>query len=251
MYLACALVFLTTYLLNVTYVTVFYHRGFAHGAVTMSRRVRHFIAATGNWVTGLDPKAWACMHRQHHQFADAAEDPHSPANLGVPGVMLGQLRAYERNLSLLINGHPTTAAVVADLDFPVSWVNRRTWTLPYLMHFAIAAALVVAFQSWLLGAAWFFGLMSHPVQGWMVNALGHAYGYRNFDTPDRSRNNPLVAWFVVGEGYQNNHHFAPRNARMSVKWFEFDSGYLLCRALELLGVISIVRPDGDHKPVTA
>jgi hypothetical protein len=38
---------------------------------------------------------------------------------------------------------------------------------------------------------------------------------------------------------------------MSVKWFEFDSGYLLCRALELLGVISIVRPVGDHKPVTA
>ncbi len=42
-------------------------------------------------------------------------------------------------------------------------------------------------------------MMSHPVQGWMVNALGHAVGGRNFDTPDDSRNNTVVSWLVSGE----------------------------------------------------
>ncbi len=249
-YILCFSVFVACYLLNTIFVTVFYHRGLAHGALELKPWVRRLVGHTGNWVTGIDPKAWACMHRQHHQFADTERDPHSPRRFGVPGVLLGQLTSYKAILALLIEEHPKYTQLVADLDFPVSWINRKHWAIPYAVHFAVALALGLFAHAWLLGAAYFLGLMSHPVQGWMVNALGHAYGYRNFATPDDSRNNTLVAWLVVGEGYQNNHHQNPRSPNMAVKWFELDLGYLVCCLLALLGLITIPQVDATASTET-
>ena len=60
--------------------------------------------------------------------------------------------------------------------------------------------------SYWIGFGYFFGIMSHPLQGWMVNALAHKYGGRNFNSSDDSRNNHFVALVAFGEGFQNNHH---------------------------------------------
>ena len=241
-YFACLGVFAVTYLLNITYITVFYHRGLTHGAVRLSPFARRLVAGTGNWVTGLDPKGWSCMHRLHHLHSDTPLDPHSPRRFGIFGLMLGQLASYNSVLRKLNRNDPVTSRIVSDLDFPVSWLNRkRLWYVPYLMHVAIWLGLGFGFDAWLLGYAYFAGMMSHPIQGWMVNAFGHAYGYRNFATGDDSRNNTLVAWLVAGEGYQNNHHRYPKSAKFSVKWFELDMGYGLCLALESLGLIEIER----------
>jgi len=98
------------------------------------------------------------------------------------------------------------------------------------------------------GAAYWLGIMSHPVQGWMVNAFGHAYGYRTFDTPDHSRNNTLVAWLVFGEGYQNNHHHAPTSPKFSVLPGEIDLGYLLCRGAVRLGMIERLASNCEWRP---
>ena len=68
----CGSVFLAALFVNALYITVFYHRGLAHGAVRLHPHMRRFVAATGVWVTGVDPKSWCCMHRLHHKHADAA-----------------------------------------------------------------------------------------------------------------------------------------------------------------------------------
>jgi len=232
-------VFALGYTLNMTYISVFYHRALAHRAVRLPPRVERFVVATGSWLTGLDPKAWVGMHRRHHADSDGPSDPHSPRNAGVLGVFRAQLRAYERELFGLLAHHPRVAARVRDLEFPVSWCNRRgMWWLPYALHAALATALAVATAP-LVGVAWFAGLMSHPVQGWAVNALGHAYGRRRFATPDDSRNNLLVALLAFGEGLQNNHHHRPASARFAARWYEPDLGYALCRALARLGIVDL------------
>ena len=221
--------FLAGYFLNIFYITVLYHRGLAHGSVVLNPWMRKWAVATGSWVTGVDPKAWACMHRLHHRHSDTKEDPHSPSNEGVFGVMLGQLHSYERIMVGLIKKYPEFTEVVKDLNFPVNWVNRKKiWWLPYLVHVMIAFALGTAFHSGLLGAAYWLGIMSHPFQGWLVNAFAHRYGYRNHSTDDQSVNNTWVAWLVMGEGYQNNHHARPDSAQFSERWFEFDGGYWMC-----------------------
>lgn len=239
-WILCAVVFFAAYLINILYVTVFYHRALTHSAVKLSPGVQKFVVWSGNWVTGLDPKGWTCMHRLHHQYSDTPKDPHSPVQAGIFAVLLIQLRSYQRTLLGLIAGKPYYADVVKDLEFPVNWLNRKgLWLLPYLLHAGVALVIGFAFHAWLLGACYWLGMMSHPVQGWMVNALAHHFGYRNFETPDNSRNNTMVSWLVFGEGYQNNHHYYPQSARFSVKWFEVDTGYLLCRGLQMLGVLTV------------
>ncbi len=238
---ACVAVFVSAYLLNIFYITVLYHRGLTHGAVKLRPFTRFLAVHTGSWVTGLDPKGWSCMHRLHHLHSDTPEDPHSPSHHGLLELMLVQLRSYNRVLVRLIRKAPTETELVKDLDFQVSWLNRRgLWSLPYALHATVTLAIGYFGHAWLLGAAYYFGMLSHPIQGWMVNALAHRFGYRNFATGDDSRNNPFVALLVFGEGYQNNHHHAPRSANFAAKAGEYDLGYLLCRGAARLGLIEIV-----------
>jgi stearoyl-CoA desaturase (delta-9 desaturase) len=240
----CIAMFLATYFINLVYVSVFYHRGLAHGALVLKPWLRWFVVATGNWVTGIDPKAWVCMHRRHHMFSDTERDPHSPVHLGLLGVATAQLRGYQRTLASLLVGRRDYVEVVADLDFEVNGLNaKRLWWAPYALHVGLAVALgIIAHQPW-LGVAFLLGATSHPLEGWLVNALGHAVGYRNFNTPDNSRNNLAVAWLVMGEGLQNNHHQRPASANFSVRWWEPDAGYFVCRVLERLGWVELGRVD--------
>lgn len=241
--LLCLAVFALAYLLNILTISVGYHRGLAHGAVTLHPGLRRLVVATGSWITGLDPKAWVVMHRMHHAFADTPDDPHSPKNVGLIGIGLEQLRSYERTLRGLNKGDPRYTAHAYGLDFELNWLNRtKRWYLPYLLHTAIAAALLAGGFG-LLGLAYLLGIMSHPVQGGLVNALGHAVGGRNFDTEDDSTNNLLVAWLVFGEGLQNNHHQHPRSANFAYRAWEPDLGYLACRGLDAVGLLSVDRAE--------
>jgi len=238
----CLSVFALTYLINIFYISVLYHRGLTHSAVTLGSAARRFVASTGNWITGMDPLAWCCMHRMHHRYSDTPLDPHSPVTRGVWPVFMAQLDSYKSTLKGLLKGEDFYVSQVRDLDFPVSWLNRKKrWALPYLLHAGIGLVLAIGFRVPLLGLSYWLGMMSHPIQGWMVNALAHSWGHRNFSTPDNSRNNTLVAWLVMGEGFQNNHHFSPASARFSYQRWEVDLGYVLCLIAEKAGVLQVRR----------
>ncbi len=231
------LVFLLGYLINIFYITVLYHRGLTHQSVLLKPALLKWLQWTGIWVTGLDPKAWACMHRLHHMHSDTERDPHSPQVYGVFGVALGQLRAYEKTLRRLIGRSPEYLRIVSDIPFPVNFLNRkRLWLLPYLVHLLLGIVVGFYFSPW-IGLAYYAGIMSHPVQGWLVNALAHKYGYRNFLTKDHSTNNWLVSLLVFGEGYQNNHHARPKRANFAIKARELDLGYYLCLVSQKLKIL--------------
>ncbi|NMO15676.1 acyl-CoA desaturase [Pyxidicoccus fallax] len=242
MYLAtCGAVFLAAYLLNILTITVGYHRGLAHKAVRLHPALRGLVIAGGNWLTGLDPKAWVVMHRLHHEHSDTPLDPHSPVNVGILGIGMEQLRSYKRVIVGLLKNEPEYTRYAKDLDFPLNTLNRTgRWYLPYVLHGVVGLALGLGI-GWLLGAAYFLGMMSHPVQGGLVNSLGHAVGGRNFDTSDNSRNNHLAAWLIFGEGFQNNHHRYPGSASFSYHRHEIDLGYGACVLLEKLGLATIQR----------
>src|SRR5204862_7852522 len=128
-----------------------------------------------------------------------------------------------------------------DLEFPLNPLTRSgRWYVPYVVHAAVALALGFG-AGWLLGAAYFLGMMSHPVQGAIVNSLGHAFGGRNFETPDNSRNNHLAAWLILGEGFQNNHHRFPGSATFAYRRHEVDLGYYACVLMGWLGWLEIHR----------
>lgn len=237
--LACFAVLIGGFYLTLVYITVFYHRALTHRAVILSPGLKKFILLTGNWLTGIEPKTWICMHRRHHLYADKPLDPHSPKNHTIPSIIWVQLKAYEKTTQELNNNHRDYTRIVKDLDFPVHYLNRNgLWFLPHLLHAGIAAFIAIHFHAYILGICYWLGMNAHPVQGWLVNAFGHSKGYRNFNTPDASTNNLPVGYLVMGEGFQNNHHHDARQAKFSVKWWEVDMGYSLCKVLEFLGLLT-------------
>ena len=60
----------------------------------------------------------------------------------------------------------------------------------------------------------------------VINGLAHWVGYRNGDTRDHSRNLVPIGIIVGGEELHNNHHLDPASPRLSLKWWEFDIGWM-------------------------
>ena len=104
---------------------------------------------------------------------------------------------------------------------------------PVLLAAAAGAgrrALCVGGLPWLV---WGFCLptMTLGHATFAINTVNHLFGARRFDTIDESRNNPLTAFFAVGEGWHNNHHRYQRAARNGFYWWEFDLTWYVIRAM--------------------
>ena len=88
----------------------------------------------------------------------------------------------------------------------------------------------------------------------IINGLGHYWGYRNFEAQDASTN--ISPWGIIigGEELHNNHHTYPTSAKLSVKPFEFDIGWMYIRILARLGLARVKKTAprahyGSVKPV--
>lgn len=229
--------FLLGYTLNMFYITVLYHRGLAHGSVKLGPKMLRFLEKTGIWVTGLDPKAWALMHRMHHLHSDQEKDPHSPLHGGIFKVWISQYRSYRFFFERMKQeDDPELNKVMSDIPLKVGQINSN---LPYIVHISIAIILGIYFESTITGLGYFLGIMGHPVQGWMINALAHSYGARSYETNDNSRNNLILGYLIFGEGLQNNHHAFPGRANFAIKSPEFDPGYVLCKISSRLNLIRL------------
>jgi stearoyl-CoA desaturase (delta-9 desaturase) len=78
-----------------------------------------------------------------------------------------------------------------------------------------------------------------PFLGGVVNGIGHAWGYRNFEIKDASRNIVPLGVVLAGEELHNNHHADPRSARFRRRWFELDVGWVYIRILASLGLAQV------------
>ena len=61
-------------------------------------------------------------------------------------------------------------------------------------------------------------------------------GYRNYDTPDDSRNLWWVGLLAYGEGWHNNHHAFSDCARHGHRWWEVDMTYMAICVMEKFGL---------------
>jgi stearoyl-CoA desaturase (delta-9 desaturase) len=75
-----------------------------------------------------------------------------------------------------------------------------------------------------------------------INTVNHLWGSRRFDTIDESRNNPITAFFAVGEGWHNNHHRYQRSARNGFYWWEFDPTWYAIKAMSWVGLAWDIQP---------
>ena len=225
-----------------------FHRLLTHRSFSCPLWLEHALATLAVFSVQDSPPHWVAAHRKHHQFADEEYDPHSPL-AGFFWAHMGWLlvRVEDMKRGPLIERYAKD--IIRDPYY--AWLERRNnWIrvalLSWLGFFAAGFA-VVALSGRSLAEAAQFGL-SLLVWGaalrtvvvwhitWLVNSATHVWGYRNYNTPDVSRNNMLIALLTSGEGWHNNHHADSRSARHGHKWWELDLTWLTIRLLMLLGL---------------
>jgi stearoyl-CoA desaturase (delta-9 desaturase) len=76
---------------------------------------------------------------------------------------------------------------------------------------------------------------------WFVNSASHLFGYRTYETGERSTNCWWVALLTYGEGWHNNHHAFQYSARHGLKWWETDITWMTIQLLQTLGLAHRVK----------
>ncbi len=220
--------------------TAGYHRYFAHRAFKTSRVMQFLLAYLGACAAQRGPLWWAGHHVQHHRAADTPEDIHSPVRRGFWWSHVGWTFAPEYA--------PTPEKALPDYaKYPeLRWLNKYdkvaplTWAVAcYLVGAALQAMAPSLGTSGFQMVIWGFVVPTVTLYHatFCVNSACHLWGRRRYETNDRSRNNPLVAFFTMGEGWHNNHHKFPPAARQGVAWWEVDLTYIILRGMERLGLV--------------
>lgn len=216
-------------------VTLFLHRAQTHRGVKL-----HALAATPMriwlWLsTSIVTKEWVACHRKHHAFADREGDPHSPLLEGLRNVVLKGAFYYRqaiRQPGLLEKYGKGT---------PNDWLER--WVLARVNWaglIVMAAVDVYLFGVFVGALVWAAQMVWIPFwAAGIINGVGHALGYRNFNVKDASKNISPIAIWLGGEELHNNHHADPRSAKFKARWFEFDVGWAYLRVLEFFGLAKI------------
>jgi len=217
-------------------VTIYLHRHQAHRALDLHPVMVHLFRFWLWLTTGIVTREWVAVHRKHHAKCETPDDPHSPQVEGIGTVLWQGYELYRREAgnraTLEHYGHMT----------PDDWLERHV----YARFPSFGIALLLLLDMALFGMA---GLVLWAVQmvwipfwaAGVINGLGHYLGYRNYETPDASRNILPLGLFIGGEELHSNHHAFPSSARFSSKWWEFDLGWMYIRLLSLLRLAKIKR----------
>ena len=235
--------------ITIAAVTIFLHRSQAHRALDLGPIPSHFFRFWLWLTTGMVTKEWVAIHRKHHAKCETVDDPHSPVTKGIETVLLrgSELyRAEAKNQETLSKyGHGT----------PDDWIERNLYSRFSWQGVGLMLILDLALFGGLGATVWAVQMLWIPITAaGIINGIGHYWGYRNFEAPDASTNISPIGIIIGGEELHNNHHTYPTSAKLSVKPYEFDLGWLYIRILETVGLASVKKTPpklafGDIKPV--
>ena len=238
-------------------VTVFLHRHQAHRALDLHPAVAHFFRLWLWLTTGQVTKEWAAIHRKNHAKCEQPDDPHSPQVYGIRKVLFqgAELyRAESKNKETMVRyGHGT----------PDDWIERNLYTrfswqgVGLMMVIDLSLFGALGLTVWAVQMAW-----TPITAAGIINGAAHYWGYRNFESPDASTNISPWGIIIAGEELHNNHHTYPTSAKLSVKPYEFDIGWMYISILQFAGLAHVkktppkaaygdVRPVADEKTLEA
>lgn len=226
------LITLTLTQITIFGVTLYLHRSQCHRSLELHPIVQYFFRLWLWLTTGMNTKTWVAVHRKHHAYSETVNDPHSPLIVGLKKVLLEGAELYRQATKkdpALMERYGNGA--------PDDWIENKLYT-PHGVLGLIVTLLIDVFMFGVPGITiWAIQMMWIPLfAAGGINGIGHYYGYRNFITPDTSRNIYPWAFFIGGEELHNNHHTYANAAKFSVHWWEFDIGWLMIRILQFFGL---------------
>ena len=204
-----------------------YHRYFSHRAYSTGRVFQFILAVLAQSTAQKSVLWWAAKHRHHHLHSDTRQDVHSPRHTGFLYSHVGWIFSRQ---------HAATDLVKID-DFArypeLMWLHR--FELVPAVATAILCFLIAGWSGLVVGFFWSTVLVYHAT--FCINSLAHVRGKKRYVTGDDSRNNWLLAFFTMGEGWHNNHHAYQSSVRQGFKWWEIDPTYYILKALSWLGIV--------------
>lgn len=206
-------------------IAVGYHRIFSHKTHNLPKWKENIILFFATFAGQGSSIFWAALHRgYHHPFSDSEKDLHSPKVYGKLNAFIGwYFKITEKN-------SPVKIKYAFDLLRKPNHIFFHKNNLLILW----GVPVIVSFFDWRLALTG-FSLVTFIgcLQDNIVNVYGHCnslFGYRNFETNDRSHNNLILGYISWGQGWHNNHHYRPSSfdfgKSISGKWWEIDFSYL-------------------------
>ena len=226
--------FAVLYWTTVLGVTLGLHRLVAHRSLVVPVWLERILVIMATLACQSGPIEWVALHRHHHRYSDQTNDHHDAGR----GLWWAHSEWMLHEIPALDHMDRFAGDLLADPFF--RWLDR--WFLQ--LQIPLGRGLywygeVAQVHGGGLGLVlWAIPLRLVVVYHvtWFVNSATHAFGYRNFDSPDLSRNCWWVAVLSFGEGWHNNHHAYPSSARHGLRWFEFDITWQHVKALRRLGL---------------
>jgi len=220
--------------ITIAAVTIYLHRCMAHRGLDLHPIPSHFFRFWLWLTTGMVTKEWVSIHRKHHAKCERDGDPHSPKVFGLKKVLLEGSELYRAESkvdeTLTKYGH----------GCPDDWMENNVYTKRSVLGVTLMMIIDIALFGIAGVAVWGVQMLWIPVTAaGIINGLGHAMGYRNFDIVDASTNVSPWGILIGGEELHNNHHSYPTSAKLSSKWYEFDIGWMYIRILSMLGLATI------------
>ncbi|NEO84983.1 MAG: acyl-CoA desaturase [Spirulina sp. SIO3F2] len=212
-------------------ITLGWHRLVSHRSFTTPKWVEYFFVLCGALACQGGVLDWVGLHRLHHKYSDTAPDPHD-SSLGFFWSHFGWMFFYAQR-------GDAVPRVTKDIkDDPVyKFLNDYFVLIQVALGLGLFAIGGWPYIAWCI----FFRLVAVFHCTWLVNSATHMFGYRTFNSDDKSRNCWWVALLTYGEGWHNNHHAYQYSARHGLKWWEIDLTWMTIRFLQMLGLATNVK----------
>lgn len=189
-------------------VNVSLHRYYSHKSFKTTT-IKEKILLWSSVFTSLgSPAMWCSIHRLHHSTSDTDKDPHNPRTQGKLKTWLGiwnPINIPKRFITPFLSSN--------ELKF----VHEHYFLINFvlLLFLCFLDIKLAGFLYALPAVGCFHGAQS-------IGVLPHLWGYRRYDTSDKSRNNWLASILALGEGWHNNHHANPGRWWQGEAWWEID-----------------------------
>ncbi len=212
-------------------ITLGWHRLLSHRSFQVPKWLEYFFAFCGTLALQGGILWWVGLHRHHHLHSDEDVDHHDSKK--------GFLWSHVRWMCFEVPAEsdiPRFTKDIADDKF-YQFLNEYFFPLQVVLGVVLYAIGGWPFVFWGVFAR--LVIVYHCT--WLVNSATHKFGYRNFETTDRSTNCWWVAITTYGEGWHNNHHAYQYSARHGMKWWEIDITWMTIQVLQLLGLATKVK----------
>jgi len=212
-------------------ITLGFHRLVSHRSFRAPKWLEYFLILCGSLAGQGGVLGWVGFHRMHHRYSDQPQDPHDSTQ----GLWWSHISWLMHDVPMRTELAKYTQDVSADPFYQ------------FCHKYYIFLQVALGVGLYLLGG-WPFVVWGTFVRLFcgfhctcFVNSACHQWGYRTYDTGDRSTNCWWVALLTYGEGWHNNHHAFQHSARHGLQWWEIDITWLTIRGLEKLGIVSHVK----------